>query len=131
MNLKELSGNKKNCLISLISFDGPKSIVIVLSFILIFLFFFPTENLSSLPVKSLYSSVIIPSFLNDSCPNQGILKNCGFYSIGQTRGVSSILHGNFKQAYNYNPLSFLLLFVMVSLIIVNLFKILKSYNNIK
>ncbi len=126
MNSKASNGNLTKKLISLVSLDGPKSVCIVLIFVLIFLFFFPTENLSNLPVKSVYSQFVIPTFFNNSCPESGIFKNCGFYSIGQTRGVSSILHGKFDEAWNYNPLSFLLIGVMFVLIIFNLLKIISA-----
>lgn len=117
--------NLKKSFLDLLSFNGPKAIVVVLSIVLFFLFFLPTENLADLPVKSLYSSVVIPIFFNGSCPSEGILKNCGFYSIGETRGVSSILHGKFKEAYEYNPLSFVLLFVIVVILAINIMKLTK------
>ncbi len=45
------------------------------------------------------------------------------YSVGITRGVSSLLKGNIQTAWNYNPLSFLVLLVMLTLIIFDLVKI--------
>ena len=38
------------------------------------------------------------------------------YSVGITRGVSSILKGNFGLALSYNPLSFLVLICMLSIL---------------
>lgn len=42
---------------------------------------------------------------------------CDYPSKGITRGVSSLLHLDFKQAYNYNPISFLVLLTMLGIII--------------
>jgi hypothetical protein len=42
---------------------------------------------------------------------------CDYPSKGITRGVSSILHLDFKQAYDYNPISYLVLLTMFGIII--------------
>lgn len=38
------------------------------------------------------------------------------YSVGITRGVASILHGAFTQAYNYNPLAYPVLAIMLAIV---------------
>lgn len=50
---------------------------------------------------------------------------CDYPSKGITRGVSSILHLEFEQAYNYNPISFLVLLVMFGIIIWDIFYLIK------
>lgn len=44
------------------------------------------------------------------------------YSIGITRGVASLLRGNFNEAIEYNPLSILVLIVLITFIIYDFFK---------
>ncbi len=44
------------------------------------------------------------------------------YSVGITRGVSSILRGNFQRAIEFNPLSILVLLIMVIILVLDFFK---------
>jgi hypothetical protein len=44
------------------------------------------------------------------------------YSVGITRGVSSLLRGNFNEAINYNPLSIIVLVILIVFIIHDFFK---------
>jgi len=102
MNSKISSGSKNNFLNFLGDVLSFSSTYRAYSFILIVLFLF------FVPV----------SFLEDVLPNLSICsyvlgKYC--YSFGITRGVASLLKGNFSLAWDYNPLSFLVL-VLFSLI---------------
>lgn len=115
----------KNFFLSLISFDTPQAIVISLSFILLILFILPYSKLSYLPPHSLYGDLIIPNF---ECPDSGILRNCGFYSIGETRALSLLLHFRFKEAYRMNPLAFPLFFAMLAVLIINLIRVFKKFS---
>lgn len=71
------------------------------------LFIVPTEKLHYLPIKSVYESVFgwVP------------------YSSGMTRGVSSILHGKIDNAWEFNPLSFLTLGVVLGIVVSDLIKL--------
>jgi hypothetical protein len=51
---------------------------------------------------------------------------CDYPSKGILRGVSSLLHLEFKNAYNYNPISFLVVLSMFSIVIGDIFMILKT-----
>jgi hypothetical protein len=107
----------------LISFGSSQAIVLNLIFILLFLFIFPTNSFENFPIKSLYSGLIIPHFFAEGCS----FSNCGFYSIGQTRGLSRLLHGDFIGAGEYNKLVFILFLWLVVVLINNLYKSYKSY----
>lgn len=48
------------------------------------------------------------------------------YSVGITRGVSSLLRGDFQRAIDYNPLSILVLFIIIWIIFYDTIKILKK-----
>ena len=48
------------------------------------------------------------------------------WSVGITRGVSSLLKAQFAQAWNYNPLSYLVLAVMLSIVVVDAFRYAQS-----
>ena len=111
----------------LISFGTPQAIVIDISLIFLILILVPTGDLGYMPIKSLYSNFIIPTFFNNTCPSEGIFTNCGFYSMGQTRGLSRLLHGDFRGAWNYNKLVFILFVVMLFVLLVNLAKVYKIY----
>jgi hypothetical protein len=45
------------------------------------------------------------------------------YSVGITRGVSSILHADFAGAWQYNPLSYLVLAVMAAVVLSDVLRI--------
>lgn len=50
------------------------------------------------------------------------------YSVGITRGVSSLLRGEFQRAIDFNPLSILVLIILISFIV---YDFLKSFINKK
>ncbi len=114
-------------ILNLISFNSPLAIIINLSLIIFILLIIPTYNLQYLPTCSLYNNFIIPVLFNNSCPSQGIFTNCGFYSIGQTRALSNLLHGNFLLAYKFNKLVIILFIVILVVWIVNVIKVYKKY----
>lgn len=119
-------GNRlKKFILDLVSFGSPQAIVIDLCFVLILLFLIPTQSLYLLPVRSVFKDFLLPFIFNGNCPETGLFKDCNIYSTGQTRAVSRLLHGDIAGAFEYNRLVFLLLFVMVLLILINL---IKSYN---
>jgi len=60
----------------------------------------PTATLMRLPTLSFYSLLHIPS-----------------YSIGITRGVSYLLHGDIYAAWEMNKISFLVFIVMIAIMI--------------
>jgi len=117
----------KNFLFDLISFGNSQAIAINLVLIIVILFLMPTSELHNLPVRSVYGSFVVPVFFNNTCSSSGIFANCGFYSIGQTRAMSMILHGNFEEAYGMNKLVYLLLFALIAVLAVNLYKSYKFY----
>jgi len=106
----------------LISFGSAQAISINLILIILILAIMPAPDLGYLPVRSLYGSFVIPYIFNNSCPAEGIFANCGFYSIGQTRALSSLLHGDFDSAYGYNKLILILLTALLAVLAFNLFK---------
>lgn len=80
-----------------------------------FLAIIPINYLEQSPNLSVNSIFFKP--FEGKCVN--ILQHdyCDYPSKGITRGVSSILHLEFEQAYNYNPISFLVLLTMLGIII--------------
>jgi hypothetical protein len=44
------------------------------------------------------------------------------YSVGITRGVASLLRGNINEAVEYNPLSILVLIILIIFIVYDFFK---------
>jgi len=117
----------KSFILDIISFGSSSAIVINISIILLILFFLPSQDLAYLPVRSVYSTIVIPAFFNNTCASEGLFKNCGFYSVGQTRALSSLLHGNVEAALEMNKLVLILFAVMISLFFVNLYKTYKFY----
>ena len=79
--------------------------------VILILSILPTDKLRYLPIKSVYESVFgwVP------------------YSSGMTRGVSSILHGKIDNAWEFNPLSFLVLVVVLGIAISDLVKLKRRF----
>lgn len=105
-----LSGltNLKNRVFDILSFSYPKYRFFTIIVILFLMFIIPLQTLESLPNLS-----ICNHFLGKYC-----------YSVGITRGVSSILKGNLSLALAYNPLSFFVLGMLILILIndsINLF----------
>jgi len=111
----------------LISFGSSQAIVINISLILILLFLLPSQDLGYIPARSLYSTVVIPQVFNNTCPSEGLFKNCGFYSIGQTRALSQLLHGNIQAALEMNKLVLILFIALLTILFMNISKSYKFY----
>lgn len=130
MNLLKNLIRIRNFIFDLISFGSPLAIVINLSAIILLLIIFPTDFLTSLPIKSVFKDFLLPLIFFGNCPKSGIFKDCNVYSTGETRGLSRLLHLDFSGAFNYNPLVFLLFAVMIFLIIINIIKLIRDKKSI-
>jgi len=102
----------KKFLLQIISFNSPQAIVFNLTLVFIVLFLLPTNKLYYLPHRSIYEYVF------QFAP----------YSSGLTRAMSRLLHGDIQGALAFNKLIFILLGIMVSLLVINLYKSYKIYN---
>lgn len=107
MNFKKI----KKIILDILSFGTPQAIVINLSSIMIILAVIPVDKLNYLPIRSVYESVF----------------HLHLYSSGQTRAISSLLHGDILDAWQFNKLVYLLFAVMLMLIVINLSKSIKYY----
>jgi hypothetical protein len=96
-------------LISFIGLSSPKSRVIIFSSILVALYLLPYSILVNLPKMSLYQIFGIKT-----------------YSLGQTRAISLILHGQFLEAWEMNKLSYLILLMVIFIVTRDLKKILTN-----
>lgn len=124
-------GKLSRILLELISFDGPRAIVINLSIIILILLVVPFNGLHYLPIRSVYAEVL-PIIFDNECPATGFFANCEVYSMGQTRAMSNLLHGDIEQALNHNPLVIILFMTMLIVLIFNIYKIIqKSKKNKK
>jgi len=93
------------------SLSTPRGRLVSFGIVLIVLTITPTEKLYFLPIKSIYETFL------------------GFvpYSSGMTRGVSSVLHGNFEAAFEFNPLSFVVLGIVLILVVTDAIKIINQF----
>ncbi len=98
-------------LFDLLSFNTSQARVI--NFLLIFLvaFLVPTNKLQYLPVRSIWKEVF----------------NVEPYSVGLTRAMSRLFHGDFIGAWNFNKLAYPVLAVMLFLFITSLVESIKYY----
>src|SRR3989344_6064795 len=94
-------------LIKIISLSDPKYRATTFLIVLIVLIFVPIQTLENLPNLSICSQV-----LGEYC-----------YSVGLTRGVSSLLKGNVEMGYSYNVLAPLVLIAIFALIVLDLRKL--------
>lgn len=101
----------KHFLFDLVSFNTPQARVI--NFILIFLTaaLVPTDKLHYLPVRSIWKEVF----------------HIEPYSVGLTRAMSRLFHGDLVGAWNFNKLVFPVFAVMLLLLIHNFVKSIKYY----
>jgi hypothetical protein len=106
MNFKEI----KDKFIGYISLEKPINRVISFSVILVLLGVIPLKY-----IEYTHNLSLCAHTLGKYC-----------YSVGITRGVSSILKADFLQAWNFNPLAYLVLLVIIIIIIVDLVKVLKT-----
>ncbi len=117
----------KKFLLDLISFGTPQAIAFNLAIILFLILFLPFDKLYLFPFKSIYGNIVIPYIFNGVCPTIGNSSICVFYSVGETRALSKLLHGEIKEAISYNPLVFALIGVLIFLIAQNIYKSYKFY----
>ena len=104
---------KTNLLIEIISLSNPKSRIFLFLFILLILILIPISILEALPNLSICSHLLG--------------KHC--YSVGITRGVSSLLKGDFEQSLEYNLLAPLVLLTIIILIVIDLFRLKRIWKN--
>lgn len=83
-----------------VSFATPRAQVLNFTGILLLLAAWPTSKLSLLPVRSVWENAF------------------GFkpYSSGMMRALSRLLHGDFTGAWEYNPLAYAVLPLLLTLI---------------
>lgn len=105
-NLRVIDSNRTN-IWKFISLAQPKSRIMIFVLLLLILLIIPTNFLENLPNLSICSHIFG--------------KYC--YSVGITRGVSSLLKGDLQAAKEYNILSFLVLIIIISIILVDYFRI--------
>ncbi len=103
---------ESNSFIKVISLSEPKYRILVFPIVLLTLAIIPVSILENMPDLSICSK-----FLGDHC-----------YSKGITRGVSSLLKGDFERAISYNPISIAVLMVIVALLISDTLKLYKTAN---
>jgi hypothetical protein len=113
--------------LDLISFGSPQAILFNLTTIFILLFVTPTKNLVYSPVKCIFKRYLLPLIFRGNCPTSGLFANCEDPACGLTRAVSSLLHGDFSAAWNFNKAVYLLFSVMIIVLIINLVKTIKYY----
>ena len=90
-----------NNLFLILSLSKPLSRIIVFCSGLMILWFLPTDKLYYLPVRSIYESLF----------------NFKPYSSGITRAVSRLLHGDLIGAWNFNPLVYLIIPIVLFILI--------------
>lgn len=98
--------------------------LIVFVIVLLLLIITPTPNLEKGPNLSI-NALVFKSF-EGKCVNFLEHDYCDYPSKGILRGTSSILHLEFKQAYNYNPISFLVVLSMFSIMIWDIVMLIKK-----
>ncbi len=123
----KISKKVKPVFLDLISFGSPQAIVFNLTTIFILLFITPTKNLVYSPVKCIFKNVLLPLIFRGNCPTSGLFANCEDPACGLTRAMSSLLHGDFFAAWNFNKGVYLLFSVMIIVLIINLVKTIKYY----
>jgi hypothetical protein len=109
-----------------LSFNTPKAIVFNISSIFFILLITPLNYLNSLPSFCIFKNFILPLVFRGNCPSNGLFAECHCPACGLTRALSSLLKGNLSIAINYNFLAIPVLIVMVTLLVVNVVKIIKK-----
>jgi|SRR3989344_893915 len=101
----------KSFFLDLLSFGTPQAKVINFSLMLLISILVPTKDLHYLPIRSIWRDVfkIEP------------------YSVGLTRAMSRLFHGDLIGAWNFNKLVFPVAVVVIWLLIGNLIKSIKYY----
>lgn len=103
--------NIKHFLFDLLSFNTPQARVINFSLIFLLAALVPTDKLHYLPVRSIWKEVF----------------HIEPYSVGLTRAMSRLFHGDLTGAWNFNKLVFPVFLVMSFLLVINLIKSIKYY----
>ncbi|MBL7054502.1 DUF2752 domain-containing protein [Candidatus Woesearchaeota archaeon] len=123
MNFKKI----KSVFLDIISFGTPQAKVFNLSSVLVIFSVVPTGSLNYLPIRCVFKHFLLPLIFNGNCPADGVFAQCNCPACGMTRAMSRLLHGDISGAYNFNKLIFIVFFVIVSLIVINLVKSVKYY----
>ena len=111
--------------LSLLSFNNPGAIVINLSSILIALTIIPSKYIEYSPFKCVFKNLLLPLIFGGVCPTTGFFTNCNCPACGMTRGMSRLLHGDWRGALNYNRMVIVVFVVMVILIMVNIITLIR------
>lgn len=121
-------GNRlKKFILDIVGFGSPIAIVINLFLIILILCILPTQNLNFLPFRPVFKDFLLPLIFQGQCPETGFFTDCNVYSTGQTRALSRLLHGDFRGAYSFNKLVFILFITIITVLIINLIKVFKIY----
>jgi hypothetical protein len=105
----------KNIFFDILTFSYVKYRLITFLSVLALLFILPVSFFEKIPNLSICSYVF-----GNYC-----------YSVGITRGVSSLLKGNLSQAINYNFLSIPVLIVLIFFILLDMYKLINQKYSIK
>lgn len=101
----------KILLLDLVSFNTPQARTINFTLIFLIAALVPTDKLRYLPVRSIWKEVF----------------HVEPYSVGLTRAMSRLFHGDFIGAWSFNKLVFPVFFVILSLLLFNIIKSIKYY----
>ncbi|MBN1386136.1 DUF2752 domain-containing protein [Candidatus Woesearchaeota archaeon] len=92
----------------------------------------PTELLAKSPAKCVWKHFLLPLAFGGVCPESGFFADCNCPACYMTRGISSILHGRFRYAWDhYNRFAFLTVVIMAVLLITSLVQTIKYYRKTK
>ena len=97
--------------LDLLSFGSSQAKLINFNLIFLTAFLVPTKDLHYLPVRSIWKEVF----------------HIDAYSVGLTRAMSRLFHGDLIGAWNFNKLVFPVALVMSYLLISNLIKSIRYY----
>ena len=108
-------GRVTQLFLDLLSFNTPQARALNFAGILFIAATVPVSKLHYVPVRSVYESVF----------------GLQFYSSGITRALTSLMHGDVAGAWGYNKLVFLVFGVIVTLLVINIVKSVKYYQQTK
>jgi hypothetical protein len=97
--------------------ETPKSRIFTITLSSLILIILPFNKLHLLPTFSVYEKVGLYDFLGFE-----------FYSSGITRSLSSIFHLQIQDAWNYNPLGFIFIIILLYIFILDIKKIIEEKN---
>jgi hypothetical protein len=103
--------NKSQIFFNILSLANAKSRIITFLSVLVVLALIPISFLESMPDLSICHRI-----LGETC-----------YSVGITRGVSSMLKGDIEQSWSYNPLAIFTIIVIIGIIISDSLTLLRVY----